>query len=111
MTKMSKIAFFNKAMNLVRRHGEVVIYFKNEAGYMRRRKIRSNGKCFVSHIGFYSERWDRYQMSCFITHLGKITVAKCFKEMIKHDKYMDIKPLMIQWGKGKNMRRIEYGRR
>ncbi len=106
--KMSKTAFFQKAMNLVKYHGEVTIYFKCSYGTMRRRKLRSNGKCFVSYMGSISNNWSHYSLSCFITHMGKITMAECFKHMISHDRHERIQPLMMEWGKGSNKRRMEY---
>lgn len=109
MARMSRSAFYKKAMNLVKRHGEVIVYLVTDGGYQRRRKFRSDGKCFVSYFETYSTRsWGRYSLSCFVSEYGKLTVEQCFKHMISHDRGMNIVPMMMQWGKGKNMRRLEY---
>lgn len=101
-------AFYKKAINLVRRHGEVTIYFKDSEGYMRRRKIRVNRKCFVSHLGAFSECWGKYVMSCFILNQYIEDLERVFQLMWSHDNQNHISPLMMEWGKGRNKKRIEY---
>jgi hypothetical protein len=104
--RMSQKAFYEMAKRLIRKHGSVIIYFKDiDDGYMRRRKIRANGKSYVSHLGAMSGEWDSYHLSCFVECMGRtIPLAETFKQMESHDRGW-LKPMMIEYGR--NKRRIE----
>lgn len=107
---MTKKSFYDKAMNLVRSHGEITIHFKqwdcqDSITFMRKRKIRADGKCFVSYLDT-NNRWTRYHMSCFMCDVRCTSVEDTIKRIRKHDGSR-IQPLLLQYGKGKDKRRIE----
>lgn len=110
--QMTKKAFYEKAKALANEFGEVVIYFKqpstllgNEIEYMRRRKIRANGNCFVSYLD-KNNKWTKYHTCCFITEVRRRTIDDSIARLCRHDK-STIRPLMLEYGKSKSKRRIE----
>lgn len=104
--RVSQKAFYETAIQLIKKHGSVIIYFKDtDDGYMRRRRISASGKCFVSHLGADSGIWDSYHLSCFIEGMGaRIPLELTFKYMKSHDRGW-LEPIMMQYGR--NKKRIE----
>lgn len=114
MSKLNrKTRFFNKAINLIKHHGSVVIYFKDREGYMRKRRLTSTCRCYVKHLGAMSGVWSRdWVTSCFmLPEYGRgESVSQVIRTMNRHDVAEYIVPMMIEWGKGRNMKRLEYGK-
>lgn len=86
--------------DLILKRGEITILFENQYGYQRRRKIRSNGDCFVSYFNHYSKRWLRYSKSCFILEVRKPNLNTTLKLMYMHDADAGLRPThMMMSGK------------
>lgn len=68
---MTKAEKFKKILNMVRHHGEVIVYFRDKYDLQRRRKIRINGDCFVSYLALGSGDWTNFAMSCFLMESDK----------------------------------------
>lgn len=86
---MNKI-FLDKAIRMVRYHGEITMYFKH-GFYLRRRKIVCDGACYVSFLSKQEDEWSHYETSCFILDHRYRSLRKTIQAMIDHDKPLKIK--------------------
>lgn len=89
----NNIKTYNKIARAVRDHGHITVVFESQYGYIRKRKIFSDGRCFVSHQGLVSLRWDRYSVSCFIFKKKDKTLKKTIDTMYYHDNETDVWPI------------------
>ncbi len=105
----ARAEFYKKAINLIKRHGHVIIYFSDRDGYMRRRKLTVTARCYVQHFGALSGVWQKhYAMSCFMMCGRAESVSQMFRTMNVHDIEDGIHPLMMEWGKGRTKKRMEF---
>ena len=102
MTKKDKL---KKIVEMVRRHGEIIVIYEDLATsvvpYYRRRKINKNGECYTSYLGHYNRRWTRYGISCFLAGSYIFSLNKTISLMKRHDKNDELYPIAICVGKRK----------
>jgi hypothetical protein len=94
---MNKKDKFKKVLNMVRRHGEIVVEFKDRMDRRRKRKINVNGSSYVSYMDTQG-KWTPYGTSCFILDKRDLTVADTIRIMEKHDIGI-VTPCLIMTGK------------
>lgn len=86
MAKTTKEEKFKKVFNMTKYHGEIIIYFTNKYHEVRRRKLRSNGDCFVAYKSHGSGDWTKFGMSCFLLDDdGPKSLSRTIKLLRKHD--------------------------
>lgn len=103
---MTKKQRYEKIERAVRRHGEVTIHFQDQDDqypYRRRRKISSDGKCFVSYLGHESKRWSRYQTSCFVCYGERTKRLSVSLELMRQHDGTYIKMLYMVLPSGKKV--------
>jgi hypothetical protein len=108
MKRATKKERYQKILNMIRRHGQVIVVFEDMytresfgekmPKYLRKRKVDLNGRCYVSYLGHESRRWSRYSTSCFVSYSNCRDLQHTIREMVKHDRGMVI-PVEILIGK------------
>ena len=86
MAKITKKQKFKKIMNMVRRHGELVVVFQDNYEQLRRSKIRANGTCYVSYFASGDYKWTSYETSCFILDIRSKSLKDTINKMSTHDR-------------------------
>ena len=99
MAKTTKKQKFEKILNMTRHHGEVVVIFKDDLEYLRRRIVRKDGSCYVSYFSVSEERWTKYGASCFICDVRNKSLKQTIKLMSTHDRGMLMPVELIVKGK------------
>lgn len=91
---LTKTQKYEKIRRLVRKHGQLIVLFEDVRGwpfgdgpvkFVRRRKIKSNGDCWVSYLRYEKKLWTAYEYCCFIVDLPRTNLHITMQHMKSHD--------------------------